>query len=195
MDSANTIRWLGGLLSFIAIPIAEAQLSVHGNGDGELRLSWQAESFPPTTGVPAKWIYQPEWSTDGNIWRPLGAQVTQTEGGTLSPLLLNFEPPAPTALLRVGRRLEYGKNPSDKQPANYDLQYDYFKGDGELLSRSVSGDTSHCLDSIGWDVTSATFWQEFNTDPDDHNAGRTPDDPERRLSDFRLTAAEHSLFA
>ena len=51
-----------------------------------------------------------------------------------------------------------------------------------------------CLNSVDWDPTSATFFAEYNTTPQDHNANLAFDDPERRVYDFTLNEAEMELY-
>lgn len=46
------------------------------------------------------------------------------------------------------------------------------------------------LNAIDFDPTTADFWTEWNSDPAVFNASLPPSSPDRRLSDFRLNAAE-----
>ncbi len=56
---------------------------------------------------------------------------------------------------------------------------------------ALYGPTNQYLPAIGFDPTTAEFWDQFNLDPAVHNA-TNPTDP--RLTDFRLNTDEFAVF-
>jgi len=82
-------------------------------------------------------------------------------------------------------------------PAVYNRQF--LSASEELTGLTLKGLSESpadpgCLDAVTWDPTTANYFEDFNTSPDDYNATLLPGDPERRYTDFRLNEAEIVLF-
>ncbi|MGI9239530.1 MAG: DUF3160 domain-containing protein, partial [Verrucomicrobiales bacterium] len=108
---------------------------------------------------------------------------------------IDIQPAAGRHYYRVESDTEYlHRRSASSAPAEYNQQYANAlrSTEGLSLEEFSRGGAVDPVDlaSISWDPTTATYWDEFNTSPADHNAGLPDDDPERRLSDFRLNAAE-----
>lgn len=190
------ISWVGTftLLGSASGPATEIQLSPAPAG-GWI-LDWESDAAPPYAGTDSTWFYQPQWSPDGRSWQALGNSISHPEGSAAASYQVPVNPGTPAGLFRIEKSLQFAARAGlAAPPADYGVQYDhFFDNTTSLADFSASNANADCLSSIDWDVTTAGFWPQFNTSPAAHNAGLSPDDPERRIYDFRMSAAERAMF-
>ena len=175
---------------------AQSQKLTLDTYDQGLRLSWERQ-FPDGTGVESQIVTRVLSSSDLVNWVE---ETTITSEEIQGDGISNHDLLAGTAAkyYRIEETVQYRHRSSDSaQPASYDLQLQNTRQ--KLQSSSIqsfvnSATDTECSESIGWDPRSATFWTEYNTTPEDHNASLPADDPKRRLSDFTLNEEELALF-
>lgn len=159
-----------------------------------IQLQWDRE-FPADSGVTASQEYRILTSDDLSNWSEHTFIRSQdSEGSGLSTLNvpLNSGP----KFFRLERNLIYAhRSSTSAAPAFYEQQYDNFHTPGFPLAQFAENATDPtCLEGIDWDPTTASFFSNYNTTPQDHNLTLPADDPERRIYDFTLNEAELSKY-
>ena len=180
-------------LSFLALNGQELELKFEGPNT---ELSWD-RTFPPSSGVPSQIQSRIFSSSDLKNWvEDTSLTLDDSSGDGISSISL--ERPESARYYRLEQFRSYlHRATASAPPAVYGLQLQSAQQDLNGLSLqkfSSPPEDPACLPGIGWDPTTATFWTEFNTSPEDHNAELPFDDPERRLTDFRLNEAELAKF-
>lgn len=121
-------------------------------------------------------------------------RVDDTEGDGLS--FFNLAQSKGQRFFRLEEKLVYGHRGTDSdQPAFYERQYlNSWNPDLTLSQFAANHSNAEVLNGISWDPTTACYFEEFNTTPEEHNADLEPDDLERRIYDFTLNKNETALF-
>lgn len=184
---------LVGCLSMSGLGAQELSLNLSGP---ETELSWP-RSFPASSGVPAQLQSRVLSSSDLRTWVE-ETSITEDDFAGDGISRLTLDRPQSARFYRLEQFLSYQhRADSSAPPAVYGQQIRNARkeiGGLTLEEFANSADDADCLPSIDWDPTSATFFTEFNTSPEDHNATLAHDDPERRVTDFRLNEAELAKF-
>lgn len=171
------------------------QLSISPVPSG-VKLQWE-RVFPASSGVPTRIHTRIFSSADLRDW-VLEETVSnlESQGNGTSSHTAPRNGSARFYRAETSYSYAHRAGPS-AQPARYNRQYlnsTAVAGKLPPLESDTSGADPNCLDGIPWNPTSATFFANFNTSPAEHNAGLPPGDPDRRLTDFRLNAAELAAF-
>lgn len=191
-----------GWLCVISSSVLQAQMTdldiAHEPSGESLRLSWKPV-FPNWTGTPLRLRYQAHQSSDLRSWLPVGEPLWAAQSDPPLALYLQVpEPPSPESYYRLGWEVKFEfHDKKGPEIPSYKDQFGFFLRDLENLGVDDFEQTftvEGYLDGVTWDVTEADFWEEFDTSPEEHNAGLPADDLERRLWDFRLNDTERSLF-
>ena len=180
-------------LSIAGAPTFSQSLQITPGAD-EIELQWQ-RTFPPNAGVPTWKEYQIFSSSDLSTWSEHSMiRADDAEGAGLATLRVPID--QTSLFFRMEEKLVYGHRTNDSgEPSIYERQYLNSHQPSLSLAQFVEQTADpNCLDSIDWDPTDATFFTEYNTPPQDHNANLAPDDPERRIYDFTLSDEELSLY-
>lgn len=178
-----------GAIAVTTFLLPAQELSIRPSGDG-LELHW-LRTFPPSSGVPT--IIENRIFSSGNLldWsRDSTLTFRDPVGDGLSRL--KIVPNDASRFFRIEEFLTYAhrSTPSDP-PAFYQQQ---FRNAMAGFRSSPAPDESECLSGIEWDVTQALYWDQFNTTPAEHNENLAPNDPERRITNFKLNDAERARF-
>ena len=199
----SLVRWRMSWL-FLSIPFAAAAqaqtdqaIALEQDPSGNLVLRWGSNPFPGYSGVPSSWFYQAQSSEDGQTWNPLGDPIEHLESQAAPEFELSINPNQSVKLFRVEKSLQYSARSSlADQAADFGAQFTHFLEYSQSFEDfKAAQEDPNCLSSIDWDVTTARFWIEFNTSPEDHNASLPDDAPDERLYDFRMNQQELALFA
>ncbi len=162
--------------------------------EGELQMEIHAE-FPKITGAESTLKLTLSESDDLLSWAEVGESRWVSEGDGIDILALPLPDADRTRFFRVGREAKVRfRLPSDLAKPSYRRQFAHFlEQTGDLSIRefrqTYDPDLPY-LEEIDWDVTTGHFWEAFNTSPQEHNDRLAPDDPEIRVTDFRLNARE-----
>ena len=183
------------LAGILLMGLQAEDLKLEFNGPNP-ELSWE-RSFPPSSGVPSFIQFRIFSSSDLKSWvEDSSITLDDSSGNGTSTLPLTKSDG--TKFYRLEEFLSYAHRAAPSAPpAVYGQQLNNARqslGGLSLQQFSTPPEDPACLPQIGWDPTTATFWTEFNTSPEDHNANLPPNDPERRLTDFRLNEAELAKF-
>jgi len=176
-------------------PVASAQLLEVELKSDKVRLQWQ-RTFPQYTGVPSFREYLLRSSTNLKDWSDHSLiRIDESEGDGISTLDLPLN--EESQFFRLDDKLFYAHRSSDAAPpALYEQQYDNaFNSELTLEQFREDANDPTCLDGIDWDPTTAAYFTEFNTTPADHNANLSPQNPERRITDFTLNDDELEKFS
>jgi len=180
------------VLFFLTITLAPAQiLQLTPQGD-QVQLQWDRQ-FPADSGVSAFQEYAILTSNNLTNWTEhTFIRSEDSEGNGTSTLTLPLDQGG--RFFKLQRNLVYAhRSSASAAPAFYEQQYDSAYLPDLPLDQFAPSDPT-CLDQIDWDPTTATFFSNYNTTPDDHNANLADDDPERRIYDFTLNEAELTKF-
>jgi len=161
---------------------------------GGVELTWKRE-FPVSSGVPSQIDSRILVSPDLQNWVELSVTTAdESLGDGWSSLQVSGN--GGKRFFKLEESVSYQHRASlGKQPAVYGQQLlNAISSLPKTTVEEFGKEDPDCLPRISWDPTTATFWAEFNTSPEDHNALLPSDDPERRLTDFRLDAEELALF-
>jgi hypothetical protein len=159
-----------------------------------IQLQWDRE-FPADSGVTAWQEYNILTSDDLSNWSPHSFIRSQdSEGSGLSTLNVPLDSGA--KFFRLERHLVYAhRSTAAAPPALYEQQYDNaFNSTLTFAEFTAQTADPSCLAGIDWDPTTAAFFTEYNTTPQDHNLNLPTDDPERRAYNFTLNEAELKKF-
>ena len=183
------------LLGISTLSLCAQELDLKLTGP-ETQLSWK-RIFPPSSGVPSQIRSRILSSTDLTNWvEDTTLTLDDSSGNGISSILLPRTDGA--RFYRLEQFLTYTHRTSPKdQPAVYNQQFLNTQADLRSLSLQAFSEAPEdpaCLPAIEWDPTTAAYFEEYNTAPADHNANLASDDPERRLTDFRLNEAEMARF-
>ncbi|MGJ8697941.1 MAG: DUF3160 domain-containing protein [Verrucomicrobiaceae bacterium] len=181
-------------LSALAI-LPGQELTVSKSPSG-IQFEWD-RVFPQSSGVSSRIHSRLLSSTDLQHWTEEELlTVEESAGNGTSSHSAPLQGPARYFRLEESVSYSHRDEPS-APPALYNQQFLNATASPPVLP-PLADDQSHadpnCLDRISWDPTTASFFAEYNTSPEDHNVPLEPDDPERRLTDFRLNAAELAAF-
>lgn len=160
---------------------------------GEAELRWRSEA-PQLTGLtPMSMRYQAYQSDDLRNWSPMGEPIVG-EGEMRLPL--GAQASQRYFRLESSPEFKYFDKNSDVV-VSYGDQLDYhYDRLAALVVEDFErryGPNEPYMETIGWDITRAQFWDQFSESPEEHNANRPAGDPERRLHDFRLNDREVAL--
>ena len=180
----------------MVLPAQELRLESGGNGTHELRLAWE-RAFPAPTGVESEIHTKVMSSTDLVNWvEETTVTAEEVMGAGVSHLAIT--PGQGVKFYQIEESTHYQHRSSTAaQPASYDLQLQHSLTAKARISVETFrqlGDDPAMVSALDWDPRTATFFTEYNTSPEDHNANLPSDDPERRLTDFRLNEEELALF-
>ncbi len=187
------MKYTVGLFALAAVSISAQILKIVPDGD-QIQLQWNRQ-FPKNSGVAALQEYRVLTSNDLSTWTEHALILSnESEGNGLSTLDLPHANGSQFFLLESN--LIYVHRSSDgTQPAFYEQQYDSAFNPELTLSGFADQTTDPaCLDAITWDPTTATFFSEYNTTPEEHNANLAHDDLERRIYNFTLNEEEIAKF-
>jgi hypothetical protein len=193
----NTRSWLGFFLVSAALSNLYGQalhLDVRSDGSG-VELSWPGSLLLPS-GRTVYPIYQLEQTTDWLQWRPAGSLV-KGEGGN-NPMTRFIAPSESRSFFRLRAQWEPTTGSAigsgGGQVLGYDVAFDAeLQRIGQISTadfQSRYGLTNEYLQTFGWDPTTATYWDRFNTDPAVNNEGLSRTNKGYRYYDFRLNDAE-----
>lgn len=199
---------LSGVVGTAIDSIAQTKERIERLPTGETALMLTGARLPEWTGTPAVKTFRLQQSPDLQNWSPIGDIVTLDQADASLPLTFPLPTSAGTQFYRLKEKLTFQfENSLTAETASYSAQFDGFLEQFESLSidgfrelyspfapTEFSTLAAPYLEDLTFDPTQAPFWDEFNTSPQDHNAQLPPDDPERRLHDFRLNEAESALF-
>ena len=169
----------------VSSPLLAQRLSIHQSETG-IELTWP-RNYPPSSGVPSILESRIFSSPDLYNWvEETTLTLDDSAGSGISSWMI---PPGQTSqYFRLDQDLKYAHRAAPSAPpASYQLQF-LSAMDGFRSASSV--EDPDCLPAIGWEPTTANYWTEFNTTPEEHNADLAANDPERRLTDFSLNEAE-----
>ncbi|YCM42975.1 DUF3160 domain-containing protein [Verrucomicrobiaceae bacterium 227] len=180
-------------LSFLALNAQELELKLDGPNT---ELSWD-RTFPPSSGVPSQIQSRIFSSSDLRNWvEDSTLTLDESSGNGISTISLAS--PDAVRFYRLEQFLSYlHRGDEGAPPAVYGQQLINAKqslGGLTLQKFSTPPEAPGCLAGIGWDPSTANYFDDYNTSPDDYNATLLPGDPERRYTDFRLNEAELAKF-
>lgn len=187
----NVLLLLG--LSVLVLPAQELRLESSSNG---LRLAWE-RSFPAPTGVESEIHTKVMSSTDLMNWvEETTVTAEEVMGDGVSEHVVTPEQGARFFQIEESTHYKH-RSSTAAQPASYDLQLKHSLTEKARISVEAFrqlGSSQGMVSELDWDPRTATFFTEYNTSPEDHNTNLPADDPERRLTDFRLNEEELALF-
>ena len=161
---------------------------------GGHELTWTPK-IPRWTGSPLEMRNQVYQSNDLETWEPIGEPQT-SDGASELKLALSAEHPQRYYRLEVAPEFKFfDKN--TETVVSYGDQRDFHYNEVADLSvdtfEESYGPSVRYREQIDWDVTKAQYWDQFAMSPEEHNANRPANDPERRLYDFRLNDNEKAV--
>ena len=178
-------------LSLSWLPAQELNLA---QTPGGVELTWP-RVFPANSGVASQIDSRILVSPDLQNWVELSSSTAgEATGDGWSSLQVDGD--SGTRFFMLEESMSYQHRATfGAPPAVYGQQLKNAAASMPDVSLEEFGEEDEeCLSQISWDPTTATFFAEYNTSPEDHNAPLPTDDPERRLTDFRLDAEELALF-
>lgn len=166
-----------------------------GAGDGKPELRWQAK-VPRLTGLtPLSMRYQAYQSDDLKTWSAVGEPLVG-QGEAEMRLTLDSQATQQYYRLALEPEFQFFDKNSDTVVSYADQRDYHFESLADLSVDDFEGRYGPSVgyrEAIDWDVTQAQFWDMFAMSPEEHNANRPADDPDRRLYDFRLNDRETSM--
>src|ERR1043166_1321292 len=182
------------LMAQSAVLGADQVVSQLRKNGGQIELDWHANfQLPVSATFPAYTILR---SVDLSTWEPVAGPINGSVGVSDETLRLALPVTGDRAFYRVLAQV---------QPAPAGKYGDAIFGFASQFSQELQrlgqfplsgfvalyGPTNQYLAAIGFDPTTAQFWDLFNLDPAVYNA-TNPADP--RLTDFRLNPNEFAVF-
>ncbi|MEJ6579436.1 MAG: DUF3160 domain-containing protein [Akkermansiaceae bacterium] len=177
------------------LPLNAQELKLKPEGP-DTELSWN-RAFPPSSGVPSQIQSRIFGSSDLKNWvEDTSLTLDDSSGNGISTVSLAS--PDAARFYRLEQFLSYlHRGDEGAPPAVYGQQLLNAKQGlaGLTLQKFFTPpEDPSCLPQIGWDPSTANYFDDYNTSPDDYNATLVPGDPERRYTDFRLNEAELAKF-
>jgi hypothetical protein len=189
---------------------AQTENRIERLNNGETAISVTATELPKWTGTPAVKTFQLQESTDLRSWSGVGQEVSLEKIENAFPLRfpLPLSKSGEFRFYRLKEKLFFQfKNTTTAETPSYNAQFDGFLNQFEdmaidefseryspLGSSRRSEPVQPYLEKLSFDPTSAPFWSEFNTSPEEHNAALPANETARRQHDFRLSEKELAVY-
>jgi len=161
---------------------------------GSLNASNLELELPPPALVDVETVTSIETSGDLRNWQSFG--VFTNDASSFTRLPIGDAAQRGFFRSRLAQHLKRSKDPGAEV---YGYASEYAKNLRALGFLSLAGFTNQFappayLPQLSWDPTTSDFWDEFNLDIDAYNATLPSGSPDRRITSFRMDAAELELF-
>ncbi len=200
----KTLRFFFVCLIFIpAITFAQnaTEITIGSSPGTQSNVLSLKPQFPKWTGTPMLLRSQAYQSDDLLTWEPVGEPrwIEEAQAGQRVVLEIPRDShPRMHYRLGIEPKFKFLDKAGGEGVPSYRQQFEFFlrqtSGMTNKEFETQYGLTAPPKEGIDWDVTEAEFWDAFNTSPAEHNQGLPADDPERRLTDFRLQNDELEIF-